>query len=45
MNRKIVEAIEAVEEGASEVIIATGLTENPVRRALENPGTRITRNS
>lgn len=41
MNRKILEAIEAVEEGASEVIIAMGLTENPVRKALENPGTRI----
>jgi len=42
MNRKIIEAVEAVEAGVGEVIIASGLHENPVTRALANQGTRIT---
>jgi acetylglutamate/LysW-gamma-L-alpha-aminoadipate kinase len=41
MNRKIIEAVEAVEGGVREVLIANGLLENPVKKALENPGTRI----
>ncbi len=41
MNRKIIEAMEAIERGAPEVVISTGLQENPVKKALENPGTRI----
>jgi acetylglutamate kinase len=44
MNRKMIEAVEAVEGGVREILIANGLLENPVKKALENPGTRIVRN-
>lgn len=43
MNRKLVEAIDALEKGVEEVIVTSGLGESPVTRALENPGTRIVR--
>lgn len=43
MNRKIIEAIEALESGVEEVIISSGLTSNPVRDAIAGRGTRITR--
>jgi acetylglutamate kinase len=44
MNRKMIEAVEAVEGGVREILIANGLLENPVKKALENPGTRIAGN-
>ncbi len=43
MNRKIVEAIEAIEKGTPQIIISTGLIQKPIKKALENPGTIITK--
>ena len=42
MNRKVLMAAEAVEAGVGEVVIGSGLVENPIRALLEGaPATRI----
>ncbi len=44
MNRKVMMAVEAVEAGVGEVVISSGLVENPLRHALEGGrATRLTR--
>lgn len=41
MNRKVMLAIKAVEEGVEEVIVGSGLGERPIISALSGSGTRI----
>lgn len=41
MNRKVMLAKKAVEEGVGKVVISSGLAENPVTRALQGVGTVI----
>ncbi len=44
MNRKVMMAVEALEAGVGEVVIGSGLGENPVKRLLEGaPATRLVR--
>jgi len=42
MERKVMAATEALEGGASEVVIANANADNPVRAALEGDGTHVT---
>lgn len=42
MDKKVIAAVEAVEMGAVRSIIASGLKNHPIRRALEGEGTVIT---
>jgi len=42
MKRKLLGALEAIENGVGEVIFADGRVENPVKKALEGRGTIIT---
>ncbi|AHC51111.1 acetylaminoadipate kinase [Sulfolobus acidocaldarius SUSAZ] len=41
MNRKILMAAEAIENGVKKVIISSGLVEDPIKNALEGKGTVI----
>ncbi|AEM38258.1 acetylglutamate kinase [Pyrolobus fumarii 1A] len=44
MNRKVMMAVEALEAGVGEVVIGSGLRENPIRELLEGaPATRLAR--
>ena len=43
MKRKLVAAGEALEGGVQEVVICSGLGENPMKKALEGGGTHITK--
>jgi len=42
MERKVMAATEALEGGASEVVVANANADNPVRAALEGDGTHVT---
>jgi len=42
MNRKLIEAVNAIESGVKEVVISSGLVDDPLTHALEGYGTVIT---
>jgi acetylglutamate/LysW-gamma-L-alpha-aminoadipate kinase len=41
MKRKVLGAVEALRDGAGQVILADGRVENPIQNALAGGGTKI----